>query len=109
MRQQCRDLEWSESQDLINVVWHTGESAKLHILVVHAQIILLTFGQLPPHHRLDYLDIITGDMRQRCPQFTNLLQMWFPPGGELPRAYLMDTGDEALLIQVNIVTVNIMS
>ena len=47
-------------------------------------------------------DIIAGDMRQRCPQFSNLLQMWFPPGAELPRAYLMDTGDEALLIQVNI-------
>ena len=44
-------------------------------------------------------------MRQRCPQFTNLLQMWFPPGGELPRAYLMDTSEEALLIQVNSSTV----
>ena len=47
-------------------------------------------------------DILPGDMRQSCPQFTNLLQMWFPPGGELPRAYLMDTSEEALLIQVNI-------
>ena len=50
------------------------------------------------------LDIIAGDMRQRCPQFSNLLQMWFPPGAELPRAYLMDTSEEALLIQVNIST-----
>ena len=49
-------------------------------------------------------DIIAGDMRQRCPQFSNLLQMWFPPGAELPRAYLMDTSEEALLIQVNIST-----
>ena len=47
VRQQDRDLDWSESQDLINVFWHTRELATLHILVVHIQIILLTFGQLP--------------------------------------------------------------
>ena len=68
VRQQDRDIDWSESQviqmskcciyvmlnkylpfslkDLINVLWHTGESATLHILVVHAQIILLTYGKL---------------------------------------------------------------
>ena len=102
VRQQDRDLDWSESQDLINVLWHTGESATLHILVVHAQIILLTFGQLPHNHLDNNDDMLPGDMRQSCPQFTNLLQMWFPPGGELPRAYLMDTSEEALLIQVNI-------
>ena len=84
MRQQDRDLDWSESQDLINVLWHTGESATLHILVVHAQIILLTYGSLEP---------------SASSQFNNLLSMWFPAGQELPRAYLVDTSEEALLIQ----------
>ena len=31
-------VAWSESQDLINVVWGSGECATLHILVVHAQV-----------------------------------------------------------------------
>ena len=83
VRQQNRELGWSESQDLINVLWHTGETATLHILVVHAQIILLTYG---------------APGVQTSP-FTDLLRMWFPPGQELPRAYLVDTSEEALLIQ----------
>ena len=37
VRQQDSELGWSESQDLINVLWGTGEAATLHILVVHAQ------------------------------------------------------------------------
>jgi len=82
VRQQDRELDWSESQDLINVLWASGESATLHILVVHAQIILLTYGST----------------NSTCEQFTNLLLMWFPPGQELPRAYLVDTSEEALLI-----------
>eukprot|EP00092_Neocalanus_flemingeri_P015764 GFUD01017066.1.p1 GENE.GFUD01017066.1~~GFUD01017066.1.p1 ORF type:complete len:2079 (+),score=577.03 GFUD01017066.1:73-6309(+) len=82
VRQQDRELDWSESQDLINVIWVSGESATLHILVVHAQIILLTYGTT----------------NSTCEQFTNLLLMWFPPGQELPRAYLVDTSEEALLI-----------
>ena len=28
----------------------------------------------------------------------DLLLMWFPPGQDLPRAYLVDTSEEALLI-----------
>ena len=83
VRKQSRDLGWSESQDLINVIWHTGECAGLHILVVHAQIILLTYGSPSTSSH----------------QFTDLLKMWFPPGQELPRAYLVDTSEEALLIQ----------
>ena len=82
-RQPDREVGWSQSQDLINVLWKTGESATLHILVVHAQIILLTYG----------------DSSSSSASFTNLLHMWFPPGQELPRAYLVDTSEEALLIQ----------
>jgi hypothetical protein len=49
---------------LINVLWSTRESATLHILVVHAQIILLTYGSAHSNSEL----------------FNNLLLMWFPPG-----------------------------
>ena len=82
VRQQDARVAWSESQDLINVVWGGGECATLHILVVHAQLILLTYGSA------------TSDMEL----FNKMLLMWFPPGQELPRAYLVDTSEEALLI-----------
>merc|ERR1719495_826948 len=82
VRQQDARVAWSESQDLINVVWGSGECATLHILVVHAQIILLTYG----------------NTNSTYDQFRNLLLMWFPPGQELPRAFLVDTSEEALLI-----------
>jgi integrator complex subunit 1 len=85
VRQQDARVAWSESQDLINVVWGSGECATLHILVVHAQIILLTYGGAERHG---------GDAEL----FSKLLLMWFPPGQELPRAYLVDTSEEALLI-----------
>ena len=35
---------WSESQDQILVTWSTGEECTMHILVVHAMIILLNYG-----------------------------------------------------------------
>jgi integrator complex subunit 1 len=35
---------WSESQDQILVTWSTGEESTMHILVVHAMIILLNYG-----------------------------------------------------------------
>lgn len=36
----------SESQDQVFLRWTTGETATMHILVVHAMVILLTMG--PP-------------------------------------------------------------
>ncbi|TMS15537.1 Integrator complex subunit 1 [Larimichthys crocea] len=35
---------WSESQDQVFLRWTTGETATMHILVVHAMVILLTLG-----------------------------------------------------------------
>ena len=35
----------SESQDQIRLQWSSGKSAVMNILVVHAMIILLTYGQ----------------------------------------------------------------
>ncbi|XP_019614901.1 PREDICTED: integrator complex subunit 1-like [Branchiostoma belcheri] len=72
---------WSESQDQIFLRWSTGEGATMHILVVHAMIILLTYGE--PRGENEY---------------SWLLEVWFPIQGQPPAAYLVDTSEEALLL-----------
>lgn len=72
---------WSESQDQILVQWSTGEECTMHILVVHAMIILLTY---------DVID--DNDLSN------DLLEIWFPENAEPPKAFLADTTEEALLI-----------
>ncbi|KAM7371875.1 hypothetical protein PAMP_009079 [Pampus punctatissimus] len=72
---------WSESQDQVFLRWTTGETATMHILVVHAMVILLTLG--PPKGESD---------------FYNLLDIWFPDKKPLPTAFLVDTSEEALLL-----------
>ncbi|XP_078609542.1 integrator complex subunit 1-like isoform X2 [Branchiostoma floridae x Branchiostoma japonicum] len=72
---------WSESQDQIFLRWSTGEGATMHILVVHAMIILLTYGE--PRGENEY---------------SWLLEVWFPIEGQPPAAYLVDTSEEALLL-----------
>lgn len=72
--------QWSESQDQILVQWSNGEECTMHILVVHAMIILLTY-----------------DTSEDDPLFNNLLETWFPLT-EPPKAFLVDTSEEALLI-----------
>lgn len=72
---------WSESQDQVFLRWTTGETATMHILVVHAMVILLTLG--PPK----------GDS-----DFYTLLDIWFPDKKPLPTAFLVDTSEEALLL-----------
>ena len=74
------DYQWSESQDQILVQWSNGEECTMHILVVHAMIILLTY-----------------DTSEDDPLFSNLLETWFPLT-EQPKAFLVDTSEEALLI-----------
>ncbi|XP_057343452.1 integrator complex subunit 1 isoform X5 [Manis pentadactyla] len=73
---------WSESQDQVFLRWTSGETATMHILVVHAMVILLTLG--PPH---------TDDG-----EFQALLDIWFPEKKPLPTAFLVDTSEEALLL-----------
>uniref|UniRef100_A0A8C1J0C2 Integrator complex subunit 1 n=1 Tax=Cyprinus carpio TaxID=7962 RepID=A0A8C1J0C2_CYPCA len=58
---------WSESQDQVFLRWTTGETATMHILVVHAMVILLTLG--PPK----------GES-----EFYTLLDIWFPDKKPLP-------------------------
>ncbi|XP_030067172.1 integrator complex subunit 1 [Microcaecilia unicolor] len=71
---------WSESQDQVFLRWTSGETATMHILVVHAMVILLTLG--PPQGESD---------------FYSLLDIWFPDKKPLPTAFLVDTSEEALL------------
>ncbi|XP_015732435.1 integrator complex subunit 1 isoform X1 [Coturnix japonica] len=73
---------WSESQDQVFLRWTSGETATMHILVVHAMVILLTLG--PPQ---------AGDG-----DFYTLLDIWFPEKKPLPTAFLVDTSEEALLL-----------
>ncbi|CAL1270879.1 unnamed protein product [Larinioides sclopetarius] len=74
---------WSESQDQILIQWPSGESATMHILVVHAMIIVLTYGP-PLYGNRTYFDA--------------LLDIWFPVSAEQPKAFLVDTSEEALLL-----------
>lgn len=72
---------WSESQDQVRVQWASGEQAVMHILVVHAMVILLTYGP------------------DNSPElFHELLTTWFPEQEEMPQAFLVDTSEEALLL-----------
>ncbi|XP_061455379.1 integrator complex subunit 1 isoform X2 [Rhineura floridana] len=73
---------WSESQDQVFLRWTSGETATMHILVVHAMVILLTLG--PPQ---------AGGV-----DFYTLLDIWFPEKKPLPTAFLVDTSEEALLL-----------
>ncbi|KAL4826550.1 hypothetical protein H8958_005464 [Nasalis larvatus] len=73
---------WSESQDQVFLRWSSGETATMHILVVHAMVILLTLG--PPQ---------ADDS-----EFQALLDIWFPEEKPLPTAFLVDTSEEALLL-----------
>lgn len=75
---------WSESQDQILVTWPSGEQCTLYILVVHAMVIILTYGPQCVTER---------------EHFQHLLDAWFPVNKEdTPKAFLVDTSEEALLI-----------
>uniref|UniRef100_A0A1B6EU77 Uncharacterized protein n=1 Tax=Cuerna arida TaxID=1464854 RepID=A0A1B6EU77_9HEMI len=75
---------WSESQDQILVTWPSGEQCTLFILVVHAMVIILTMGP----------QCVT-----LAAEYQQLLDAWFPLNKEdTPKAFLVDTSEEALLI-----------
>lgn len=70
------------------VQWQSGEAATLHILFVHAMVILLTYGE--PN-----TDWQQQQQQESC--FRHLLAVWFPAGQDLPQAFLVETSEEALL------------
>lgn len=74
-------FHWSENQDQVVVSWENGEQCTLQILIVHASIILLTYGPV-----------------ENSEHFDALLDIWFPLNEEQPKAYLVDTSEEALLV-----------
>ncbi|XP_033109193.1 integrator complex subunit 1-like isoform X2 [Anneissia japonica] len=72
---------WSDTQDQVFVRWPGGQAATVNILVVHAMVILLTYGQ------------------PKCKsEFLFLLDAWFPEDSAPPSAFLVDTSEEALLL-----------
>lgn len=73
--------QWTENQDHIFITWPTGEQCTLLVLVVHASIILLTYGPM-----------------ENFPNFNALLDLWFPLDSEQPKAYMMETQEEAHLV-----------
>ncbi|BES89143.1 integrator complex subunit [Nesidiocoris tenuis] len=75
---------WSECQDQVIVQWPSGESCTVHILVIHAMVILLTYGPMSVTNVL---------------QYQTLLDTWFPEDQAVaPKGFLVDTSEEALLI-----------
>lgn len=75
------NIPWADSQDHVLITWPAGEESTMHILVVQAMIILLTYGAGTDPALFD-----------------TLLDTWFPLNTEPPKAYLVDTSEEALLI-----------
>ena len=98
--------EWTNDQ--VEVKWASGDWARLNITVVHAIIILLTYG--PPNGAGGregaaaaaaaalLQDGLTEGEEEDDAAFNELLEIWFPIDGKLPKAYLVGTRDEALLI-----------
>jgi len=93
--------------DQVEVQWSSGDWARLHITVVHAAIILLTYGapsagrqkaSEPSSASPNDVAEPAEDEEDNDEAFHELLEIWFPVDGKLPKAYLVGTRDEALLI-----------
>uniref|UniRef100_A0A672MNH3 Integrator complex subunit 1 n=1 Tax=Sinocyclocheilus grahami TaxID=75366 RepID=A0A672MNH3_SINGR len=100
---------WSESQDQVFLRWTTGETATMHILVVHAMVILLTLGPPKGEYLLCcsvwwlilHLSVVKATVLVTFlgeSEFYTLLDIWFPDKKPLPTAFLVDTSEEALLL-----------
>ncbi|KAH9505267.1 Integrator complex subunit 1 [Bulinus truncatus] len=80
-------FSWSNTQDQILLQWESGQSATVHVLVVHAMIVLLTYGRPKedikhPENKL----------------YNELFSMWIQENNKMPSGYLLDTSEEALLL-----------
>lgn len=73
---------WTENQDHVFITWPTGEQCTLLVLIIHASIILLTYGPM-----------------DNFPNFNALLDLWFPlEHNHQPKAYIVETQEEAVFI-----------
>ena len=83
VRQEVQTFNLNKCEEIIHVRWQAEKkSAIIHITLYCAQIILLTHG----------------NVEKQSEHFKSLLEMWFPHTGDMPRAYFVDTSDEAVLI-----------
>ena len=98
----------------VEVQWSTGDWARLHITVVHAAIILLTYGSPAEDGFEDVkaeddasaaavdgameVDHLHQQHAEDDSAFNELLEIWFPVDRKMPKAFLIGTRDEALLI-----------
>lgn len=64
------------SNDYLIVAWEIGEQCAMQPLVIHATIVLLTYGPL-----------------ENCESFNLMLNSWFPENMEHPRAYSPETSE----------------
>ncbi|BFZ03172.1 hypothetical protein BsWGS_06208 [Bradybaena similaris] len=80
-------FSWSNTQDQILLQWEAGQSATVHVLVVHAMIVLLTYGK--PREDPNAAE---GQM------YTELFNMWIQDNNRMPSGFLLDTSEEALLL-----------
>ncbi|KAJ8945121.1 hypothetical protein NQ318_001586 [Aromia moschata] len=69
-------IHQSYSNEYVIVSWTTGEQCAMQPLVIHAAIVLLTYGPLENYEPFDLL-----------------LNSWFPENMEHPRAYSPDTSE----------------
>ncbi|XP_055874632.1 integrator complex subunit 1 isoform X1 [Biomphalaria glabrata] len=80
-------FSWSNTQDQILLQWESGQSATVHVLVVHAMIVLLTYGKPKADAK---------DPENRF--YDELFNMWIQENNKMPSGYLLDTSEEALLL-----------
>ncbi|CAG5115061.1 unnamed protein product, partial [Candidula unifasciata] len=79
-------FSWSNTQDQILLQWESGQSATVHVLVVHAMIVLLTYGKPKGPNAADEH------------MYTELFNMWIQDNNRMPSGFLLDTSEEALLL-----------
>ncbi|CAL1532926.1 unnamed protein product [Lymnaea stagnalis] len=80
-------FSWSNTQDQILLQWESGQSSTVHVLVVHAMIVLLTYGR-PKEDPKDAENLL----------YSELFNMWIQDNNRMPSGYLLDTSEEALLL-----------
>ena len=88
--------EWmdQETQELIMVQWQLNDvTAIVHFFIVHAQIILLTYG----------VPDVRNQTGSESPEavvelFNQLLQIWSPYNGKMPRAFMIDASKKEVVL-----------